>query len=134
MPAAQTLTAKVTITRSSDDRIRIQFFDDLSGIVFAKASMSAEAFGFAITGFAAQKADLEVRGLQWVGKARVSEARRVECPLATHDRDTLTAWLKENGQEDGWILDPHLSSQKSIEWANGKTFLNYRVFKYVEAD
>lgn len=96
--------------------------------------MSVETYGYAITGLSEQPGELEVRGLQWVGKTRVSEPRKIECPLDSHDRETLENWLKEHAKEEGWIVSTYLGSQKSIERVKGKTTLHYSVTKYIEPD
>ena len=125
------MKAKVTISRSSDDLIRIRFRDEASGIEFAEVAMTPENFGYAITNLAEQVGDLEVRGLAYVGKKCVTEPRQIECPLNTYSREKLQVWLKSNAQEDGWVLDSYLGSQSSVDRKSGKIVLNYRVTKYI---
>jgi len=126
------MKAKVTISRSSDDKVRIRFRDEASGIEFAEASLTIEGFGWAITGLAEQDADLSVRGLEWVGKRRITEPRKVVCPLNTHDKKVLEAWLRENAQEDGWLVSTNLGWQTSVSYVDGATVLRYSVTKYVD--
>lgn len=128
------LIGRVTITRDSNDIVRISFRDECSRIEFAEARMTVEDFGFAITGLAEQPASVEVRGLEYVGKRQVNESRSIECPLKTYDREELSAWLMENAREDGWIVNGYLGSQGSVGYRDGKTILNYGVTKYVEAE
>jgi len=125
------MKAKVTISRCSDDTIRISFEDVASGIKFAEVSMTPEAFGNAVTGFSNQDANLEVRGLAFVGKQRITESRQIECPVDSYDRKVLESWLRENAQEDGWLVSTYLGSQSSIKRKDGRTILNYTVTKYV---
>ena len=125
------MKAKVTISHSSDDLIRIRFRDEASGIEFAEVAMTPENFGYAITNLADRVGDLEVRGLAYVGKKCVTEPRQIECPLNTYSREELQGWLKSNAQEDGWILDSYLGSQSSVDRKGGKIVLNYRVTKYI---
>jgi hypothetical protein len=128
------MKAKVTISRASDDRVRIRIRDEASGIEFAEVSLTVEAYGYAITGLSEQEAELSVRGLEWVGKKRVTESRQKVCPLDTCDKDKLSKWLQENAQEEGWILSTYLGSQSSTSRAScGGTLLRYSVTKYVEA-
>ena len=63
----------------------------------------------------------------------MSESRRTLCPLKSYDKDELVAWLKENAQEEGWTLDYYLGSQSSIMRTDNGTYLNYHVYKVVEA-
>lgn len=127
------LKARVSITRSSLGRVHLRIKDVASGVEFAIVSMTVENFGNAVTGFACQEGDLEVRGLQWVGKTCVTEPRSIECPLDTHSRERLAQWLQANAQEDGWLLSTYLGSQSSIVRKNGVTTLNYHVTKYVDS-
>ena len=117
------MKAKVSIIRDSNDKVNITFRDDASGVKFAKVSLTMEAFGLVITGLVEQEGDLEVRGLQWVGKQRITEQRAIECPLNTYDRNELSKWLCDNAQEDGWLLDTYLGSQKSVSRKGDKTLL-----------
>ena len=126
------MKAKVTISRGSDDRVRIRFRDVSSGVDFVTVSLSAEAFGFAVTGLSEQEGEMEVRGIQWVGKRCITERRSIECPLDTYNKEQLSEWLRCNAQEDGWLLSSYLGSQSSITRAGGKTILNYSVTKYVD--
>ena len=128
------MKAAVTISRASNRRVYIKIEDRASKIQFVEVAMSLEDFGAAVTGLDMQEADLEVRGLHNVGKFRVSEKRRIECPLKTYDKGVLVAWLKANAQEEGWILDTYLGSQGSVNWAGDKTILNYGVTKFVEQE
>lgn len=128
------MNGKITISRASDDRVYIRIEDSTSGVEFVEVSMSLAAFGSAVTGHGCQDVLLKVRGLGFVGKTRVTEKRSIDCPLRSYDRGELTNWLKENAQEEGWLLDTYLGSQSSIGYHNGKTRLNYSVTKYVEAE
>jgi len=126
------MEAVVTISRSSDDKVRIRFRDQASGIEFAEVALSAEAFGYAVTGLSEQSGTLEVRGLQWVGKKRITERRKILCPLKSYDKKVLSEWLSENGKEDGWIVSTYLGSQSSISHTENGALLNYSVTKYVD--
>lgn len=125
------MKAKVTISRASDHLVRISIRDESSGIYFAEAALTVEAFGYAITGLAEQEAELTVRGLQWVGKQRITENRTIECPLDTYKREELARWLEANAQEDGWMIDSYLGSQGSVTRRDDVTILKYSVTKYI---
>jgi len=127
------MKAKVTISRASDDRVRIRIRDEVSGIDFAEVSLTVEAYGYAVTGLSEQPGELEVRGLQWIGKKRITEPRQIVCPLDTYNRDALEAWLQENGKEDGWLVSTYLGSQRSVSRVPEGTLLNYSVTRYVDA-
>jgi len=124
----------VSIGRWSDGTIRIEIRDELSRVKFVSATMSPEAFAHAVTGLAEQDAELEVHGLEYVGKRKVTEKRQIACPLEWRSKDEYTQWLIQNAQEDGWILNTHLGSQDSVTSnEDGKgCVLRYNVYKYVE--
>ena len=128
------LQGKVTITRDSNDMIRIRVRDDASRVEFATAEMTVEAFGYAITGLSDQPAEVTVAGLEFVGKRKVVEQRMARCPLSTYDKAELQAWLVANAAEAGWMLNTYLGSQGSITPQVGVTLLRYSVYKYVEDD
>lgn len=114
--------------------ISITIVDENSRIEFIDAEISYENFTQAITGLGHQEMEIEVRGLDRVGKKVVCEDRIIECPLKTHDRNVYRAWLDDNAQEEGWLLNSYLGSQNSISYKDGKTILRYRVTKYVDQE
>lgn len=127
------MKGKITISRCSDDSVRIGITDDASGIDFVEAIMTKEAFASALFGLAYVPVNIDVIGLEHVGKKRIYEKRTVVCPLdGWADRETLRKWLEDNCEEEGWILDSYLGSQSSISYKNGKTVLHYGVTKYVD--
>jgi 2-keto-4-pentenoate hydratase/2-oxohepta-3-ene-1,7-dioic acid hydratase in catechol pathway len=128
------MKAQVTISRASDDLIRIKFQDCNSRIEFAEVAMSAADFANALTGLAHQEADLKVRGLNNVGKVLVSEKRKITCLGSNYDRKYLKEWLRDNAKEEGWLVDDYLGSQGSVAYHNGETILNYWVYKYVDPE
>lgn len=91
----------------------------------------------AITGLYSSDITAEVSGLDRVGKLKVRHPRRTEFTgdrKIAYDKDGLSNWLKENHQEDGWILDTYLGSQRSRENVGDKIFLNYAVYKFVDVE
>ena len=126
------MKASVTISRRSDNVITISIRDDASFIQFVEATMSVEAFGYAVTGLSSQEADIELNGVQYVGKKRICENRTARCPLNTYNREELRAWLRENMQEEGWLLSDYLGSQGAVKRIGDETILNYSVTKYVD--
>lgn len=128
------MKAKVSISRNNHDMISIRIKDCASGITFAEVHMRPEEFSLALTGLSYQDAKLRTNGLEFVGKKRIREARRILCPLNTYDRELLTKWLNENAQEEGWIVDIYLGSQRSIIHTDDGMLINYNVVKYVDVE
>ena len=111
--------------------IAIRFEDKASGAQFLEATVSPHDFALALTGLSRVDVDMTVRGLQVVGLKKIRELRTALSPLESYSREAQEAWLQENCQEDGWILDSHLGSQSSIIRADGETTLRYFVYRYV---
>jgi len=121
------------ISRRSDDKICIEISDEASGITLVVAEIDPYDFAQLITGLHGVKAPCRVRGLDVVGKTKVRESRRVICPINSYDRKFLESWLKDNCQEEGWILDKYLGSQNSTFSVADGTGLNYAVYRYEDA-
>jgi len=126
------MKASVTISRCSDNTVRIAVRDEASRIEFVELSMSLEAFGSVVTGLGARPAEMDVRGLEHVGKKQVTERREVLCPLCEYNRRVLQEWLWLNAQEDGYTLNSYLGSQDSVQHTENGTLLRYSVTKYVD--
>lgn len=128
------MKAKVTISRCSDNKINIRIVDVNSRIEFAHIAMEPANFAECITGLSDQEGELTVKGLEFVGKTKIRESRKIVCPLNTYDTNILTQWLEDNAQEEGWMVETYLGSQSSVVRLDGKTFLNYSVIKYVDQE
>lgn len=126
----KTIKGKLTISRNSSDTVCISIEDCESHVEFATVKLTVENFGYAITGLARQDVDIEVMGLDSVGKKRITETREVIYPIKSYDRTQMENWIKENCQEDGWEINSYLGSQKSIQYKDDHTILRYSVIKY----
>lgn len=128
------IQATLSMAFRGGDGVNIRIRDNTSRIEFVDVLIGHAEFSRALSALQERPLiECEVRGLQYVGKQSVTERRSIECPLDTYDREEMSSWLKENAQEDGWILSAYLGSQSSIDRKSGKTILNYSVTKYVEA-
>lgn len=124
----------ITITRCSDETVRISIRDNLSRIVFVEARLSLPAYAEAITGLANVPCELQVQGMAHVGKVKVIEPRTAFCP-GTHMSDAqLSDWLKEGCKEEGWIVDTYLGSRGAVTPKDNGYALRYNVVKYVTPD
>lgn len=129
------IPAAITISRPSGGRseyISIQIECENSQARFCELEIPLGSFAAALTGLGYVKCSAEVRGLEVVGKFRVTENRTIACPLDTYDKKELTEWLRSNAQEDGWILNTCLGSQNSVSRTEGGTMLRYHVTKFVD--
>lgn len=132
------MNGSITISRRSDEKIYVTLRDKASRAQFVVAEITCEDFAMALTGLSEVPVKLSVEKLEVVGKQKVTETREMYVPGSHYDRKWLENYLIEAGQEDGWILDHSLRSKESVVPFNSGigtfTKLNYRVFKYVEAE
>lgn len=132
------MKGKLTISRPSygdnREKINIVVMDQASRLKFLSIEIDYADFTKCITGLSEVSCDLTVNELENVGKKKITENRSVICPIRSYEKGILRDWLINNKQEDGYILDPYLGSQSSIQMCNEGTVLNYRVIKYVEVD
>ena len=112
--------------------IRVKVTDEESRVVFLEMEFLPDEFMRALTGMGyTGAAKSEVRGLEYVGKKKITETRQaIYLGSSFDEREKVVAWLESNCQEEGWIIDSYLGSQGSINRQGGKTVLNYRVFRY----
>ncbi len=125
------MKGNISIGRDSRDCINITVRDEKSSITFVEVKMTPEQFGMVITGLSMVDIEFEVRGLESVGKEKITESRTIEYPHGGYDRKEMEEWLKENVKEDGWKVNSYLGSRGSIYYVNNKTFIKYSVYKFV---
>lgn len=127
------INGNISCNRASDDTVRIEIEDNLSQQRFLEIKLSLEDFALMITGLSGIDFQGEVRNLSAVGKKKISEKRSAVFPgSSSTDRTELEQWLLDNKQEEGWSINTYLGSQRSVITVEGKTTLNYSVYKYVE--
>lgn len=128
--AERTIDASLTISRDSNDVMKIRIQDKASRVAFVQAEISPRDMMMALTGLSHVDCKAKVQGLEHVGKHKVIETRTAKCPLKTYDKGALVAWLEENCQEPGWILSTYLGSHGSVDHTSDGTVLRYSVYRY----
>jgi hypothetical protein len=127
------LQGALSISNPSTGGVNIRVEDELSGAQFLDLTISHEEFSRALGHLSSRPCEFEVRGLAYIGKQRVTEQRTAIAPDLGYDRQKYAAWLTENAQEEGWMLNTYLGSQSSIAaQKDGTQLLHYSVTKYVE--
>lgn len=132
--STKVILGDISCCRTNHNKMHIEFKCDKSNTRFLDIVLDLEDFAKLITGAYVSDIPMTVSGLDLVGKTRVRESRRVEFPLKTWNRDEQEKWLVDNCQEDGWILDSYLRSQSSHVTLDGKPYLNYSVYKYIDTE
>lgn len=131
MPS-QMIQGEMHIGRTSHGMIHIEIKDETSGVKFLNMEIALEQFAMLITGAVQSHLPMAVKGLGIVGKQKIREVRQIVCPLDSYHKPKLEAWLIENAQEDGWILNHQLGSQSSVKSVGNESILSYSVHKYVD--
>lgn len=136
------ILATITCSRAHgapDDEaqhIRLRITDEASRTEFAVIAFTLEQFANVLTGLVTDGIEAEVRGLDRVGKIRVTEKRTKELSQDYNfaSRSELEQILRDTAQEDGWTVDAYLGSQSSIttNHATGGRTLHYRVYRFEE--
>jgi hypothetical protein len=127
------IPVQITISRDSNDRIRIELRDPGAVVRFAQIYLAPHDFALALTGLSAIECEADLVALEKVGKVRVHEPRTKVCtdPSLRYDRKKLEQWLLENAQEEGWELNPYLGSQDSTSHDPDGVKLHYWVSRWV---
>ena len=128
------IIGEIGITRDNRGVYYIRLEDSASSRQFVEVKLTAKQFAEAVTGLYVADVEMSVQHLDKVGKQRVRESRQVLCPLDTYDKDTLAQWLRDNCQEEGWMVEAYLGSQNSIKSVDGGKLLNYAVIKFVDVE
>jgi hypothetical protein len=133
------LKGKITISRPTygggKKAILIEVTDSLSRQRFVSVEMGYSDFAEAITGMGEVPVSFELRNPERVGLKKVSEDREVFAPERHCGRKDYEDWLRDNCQEEGWILNPYLGAQNSIVYrGNGRPMLRYSVYRYVKPE
>lgn len=131
--SSKVIVAGIHCSRTSRNQIHIEFKCDSSNVSFLDIQLSPEQFAMLITGAYLSEIPVTVSHLDRVGMTKVHEKRNVVFTGArNYDRDEQEQFIKDNCQEEGWIVNATLRSQTSVGYKDGKTILNYSVYKFVD--
>jgi hypothetical protein len=126
----------ITITRphggNAGDYASIRIQDDESRIHFVEVEVTLHGFAEALLGLGEVPMEADVRGLEYVGKTKVTETRQIVYPLKHAKREEMEEWLGENAKEDGWLVSTYLGARGSTSPHPDGQMLHYHVTKYVE--
>lgn len=131
--STKVIIGDISCCRDNHNRIHIEVKCDASNVRFLDIHLSAEQFGKLVTGAYLSEIPVTVNQLDKVGLSKVVESRSVIYPKEFGNRDEQEQFIKDNCQEEGWIVSPYLRSQTSVKTVKGMTTLNYSVYKYVSA-
>lgn len=131
----KTIVGEMCISRDNQNSINIEMICSESNTKFAHVRLTAEQFGMMVTGAYQSEIRIEVKNLERVGKKKVIEARQMVHSEPHSNREAREQYLIDNAQEEGWILNPSLRSQQSVQYrGDAGTILCYSVYKYIDIE
>lgn len=113
------IATKLTISRPSggdgSEYVSIQIQDCLSRERFVELKITLREFAEALTGLGNVSCNAVVRGLEHVGKRKVTTNQRIPIPKSVgNSRQDAKDYILQLKPPHGWILDTYLGSQNSI--------------------
>ena len=130
--STKVIKGEISCARTNHNKIHIAIKCSSSRAEFLDVEITAEQFGQLVTGMYLSDINMSVDKLDIVGKKKVVEVRSVEFSNKNGLREYQEQWLVDNCQEEGWTINPYLRSQSSVKYVDGKTILNYTVYKYID--
>lgn len=138
------INGNLTISRVScnkeGDYIEIRFTDDDASVEFATAKLSLEQFASCITGRSCIDCQIEVGGLEYVGKKMEHKPFEFELPEIEdrYGRDAMKnaaiAEAREATYGTGWIPDEYYGSQNSFFKKDGKDWARTTLRRWIEKE
>jgi hypothetical protein len=125
------IEGKVTIL-CSEDKVTIEFHDEDSNTTFAKATMNPEAFTAAIGRLYYVDADIEVRGLDRVGKVHETAQHEFEIGEGVGKDPVVLYGIAKATAPEGWTPDNYFGSQGSFFTRDGKRYARCTIRRWVE--
>jgi len=131
--------ARLTISRYQGDGggIHIRVKDEEAGIEFLDLEVSLEEFANALTGMGMVPANMEVRGIENVGK-RI-ERMTFTFPLPEYttykDRKRIAAQVAQEVAPEGWTASSYFGSQESFfTGEDGLIHARTSLYRWVDKD
>lgn len=130
---------KLTISRwhsTENDTIHITFMDKDACIEFAEATLTPERFALAITGTGRVECDIEVHGLDRVGRKMEIDSMEFPLGIKGYSSQAKEAAIKKSKKicPQGWTPDTYFGSQGSFFQRDGKAWARCTIRRWVEKD
>ena len=118
---------------------RIEVEDESSGIRFLKINLSAEQFMACLGRLSMVKCDLELHGLNQIGKTLEVGKHEFKIPAELYNRryeepdyfDKAAQELAQSQLTDGWIADSYFGSQGSFFQKDGEQWARVTIRRWV---
>ena len=129
------MIGSITISKNSNDVIRIKIRDENSRIDFCKLEMTQDQFTSALFGLAETSCLVYVDNLKNVGKKKEVKPFKFEIP------NNLGNWAARDVKEikkianskcpEGWEVNHYYNSQKTFTYQGEKKFVNTSIVRWV---
>lgn len=136
----QKLSGTFTVCRQSNGEfVTVTLRDENSRINFAVAEIRLTDFSKALFGLAEVPAEVTVNELQHIGKKKEHRSRTIRIPakvlkkakVSQYHVGQLEAYVENNYQHKGWILNSSLRSQGSHTYEGDVSVLKVSYHRFV---
>lgn len=131
------IISRIQSNKRVEDEIEISFIDDRSNIHFATAKMSLETFALALTGLGHLDVELDVRGLENIGKIKEMSTY----PLFFDHRnvtyaEVVTAWETSARHIDHneWKMSLARDQRLPVQSSGSSWKIVLPIYRYVEVE
>lgn len=124
--------SRVTSNRD-DDTIKIELHDENTGICFVRGTMSLADFAMAITGLGYMPIQLELNGLEYVGKKLVQMGVDLFVPKGIiYNQEKLYTYIVGEIESlyPEWILRLSITSRIPVDQNHGVPTVRVLLYKY----
>lgn len=133
------IKGSITLSRvncsHSDDYISIRLEDEAARITFAEVKLGLTGFAHMLTGLSGVECDIEVSGLENVGKIKERKQASFELPEGTKFTEERTAALAVLAEiNDGWTYSTYLGSQNTFYSDGDKCFFRTWAARWIDKD
>lgn len=117
--------------------LKIRLRDGLAGTTFAEVHLNQKQTLQALSRLSHTHCDIEVRGLENVGKRMVHKS--LEFPISKDsiygpERQAVAIKRMEEAMPDGWSTDGYFGSQESFFERDGERWARITIRKWVDID
>lgn len=129
-----------------DGYVALEVEDLKSDIEFLRVKIDYETWGKLIAGNSSHKVNLEVMGLENLGKKRQTVKATIYIDTSLFDtitkgewdkrQERIADWIDAHHSVDGWINSRYYGSRDSTvgDYKTGKTAINFTRTRWVDAD
>lgn len=129
------LKGNITICKTTGNnykKIHIEISDEVSRIRFCDVIMDLDAFADALTGLGFCKCDIDVRGLEHLGKRKERKQLTLKMPdVGWKERDKTAFNILSQNCPDGWTPVNYFGSQGSFFFKDGELYVVGTVERWV---